>query len=246
VKKIKIFLHSDAGLVWSFEEADYIQINYRIVGVLVGNSPLNSREKSLPFRLAKEQIRLLLSLNACTLLTTEYSIPSAQQILEHGNQKESEYFEWEIQKELYSLKMKDIFLGLNPENVIKPSKPILPIAYETNSLSLPWCHTKEIINLALSSEEMKKFKIFNALWGMGWFIGCGSKFGSEYLLYGSDPSTCHSSIIVSCGLSLVLNPRNLIGQSRIGTAVKKVQCFCSWDEDKDQLVILTSIWTSWA
>ena len=247
-QQIEVFLHQDTGLIWSSEEVNYIENRFRIVGAYVGKSPANNAEKALPYILTKEHIQLLLFSNTCVLISAEHECPTSKQIEDYENQKGNDFAIWKAQTTVYSAKMKALFLQRKFENYLVPAKPTPPISYETGSRDLLWYNTRENRNweCCLTPTDLKKFKLYRAIWNFGWFIGCGSKFGSEFILYGEDPSCCHSSVIVSCKFVSVVTAKELIGQSRIGTAVKKLHSFCSWDEKNDCLLLLSSYWTTWA
>jgi len=77
-------------------------------------------------------------------------------------------------------------------------------------------------NFPLSLEDKSRYAVFCDLWGKGFFITNGNKFGSDYLLYPGDPSNYHSHYIVKIMLSTDhISPCQLILYGRLASTVKK-------------------------
>jgi len=47
-----------------------------------------------------------------------------------------------------------------------------------------------------SGHEKRCFLVFKALWKLGWIVTRGTNFGSEFMIYTSDPGTVHSRFMV--------------------------------------------------
>ena len=93
----------------------------------------------------------------------------------------------------------------NMPEVSRPSTPVsvaggssIPytVTIPTSSSRLDWYYPKEHVyhtiatarsagfwSFPLTSEERARCGIFRALWEKGYYMGCGIKFGGEYLVY---------------------------------------------------------------
>ncbi|XP_041987110.1 tRNA-splicing endonuclease subunit Sen34 [Aricia agestis] len=68
-----------------------------------------------------------------------------------------------------------------------------------------------------------KFAIFKDLWGQGYYITSGSKFGSNYLVYPGDPVRFHAMYMVKCvETEKTFKPREFVAFGRLSVAVNKM------------------------
>ncbi|KAI8592605.1 hypothetical protein BDZ88DRAFT_449113 [Geranomyces variabilis] len=91
-----------------------------------------------------------------------------------------------------------------------------------------------------------RYKVFSAVWEKGYYIGPGSKFGGDFVLYPGDMLRYHSQFVVSVvPVDKMHSPLDAVLFGRLGTAVKKSHAMCSWDNEKDELLCYCIQWTSW-
>ncbi|KAJ3171854.1 tRNA-splicing endonuclease subunit [Geranomyces variabilis] len=94
--------------------------------------------------------------------------------------------------------------------------------------------------------EILRYRVFCALWEKGYFIGPGSKFGGDFVLYPGDMLRYHSQFVVSVvPVDKMYSPLDAVMFGRLGTAVKKSHAMCSWDNEKDEMLCYCIQWTSW-
>ena len=224
-----------------------------------------SADSCLPIRLTLEKAELLVQhLKVACYCKAEYLVPNAEELETYEGVYRTELADWQVERSIYESKMKAIYTS-NEKTAIEdmPLKPVLPISIETKSCQ-PWCK----LVADPSAKEMaahfgdryeKKCKIFLSLWLDGWWIGEGSKFGGDYLLYREKPDKCHSSYIVcviygngkdetssssSCSLP-PLSYRDLMCASRLANVTKKVLVFCYFDPIADKTRFISCDWTGW-
>eukprot|EP00088_Acartia_fossae_P001136 TRINITY_DN10426_c0_g1_i2.p1 TRINITY_DN10426_c0_g1~~TRINITY_DN10426_c0_g1_i2.p1 ORF type:complete len:392 (+),score=88.00 TRINITY_DN10426_c0_g1_i2:102-1277(+) len=111
----------------------------------------------------------------------------------------------------------------------------------------PWLEESDKIEAKLSqpTEPLDKCRLlaFQALWEKGYFIGEGSKFGGDYLVYLGDPLKFHASYIVICqGIDSLEKerPQDLVAKSRLGSQVNKTVLVAQLMKNKDE-VTFTSV-----
>ncbi|KAL5490525.1 SEN34 [Sanghuangporus weigelae] len=101
----------------------------------------------------------------------------------------------------------------------------------------------EIWSYPSSSEERARCGVYRALWEKGYYMGCGIKFGGDYLVYPGDPLRYHSHFVASVlDSSSPLRPMEIIAHGRLGTATKKAHLLCSWDEKAQKADIYSIEW----
>jgi tRNA-splicing endonuclease subunit Sen34 len=86
---------------------------------------------------------------------------------------------------------------------------------------------------------------FKTLWKKGYYIGEGSKFGGDYLVYLGDPLKFHASYIVVCldngsHDSMFRRPQDVVAKSRLGGQTHKTFLVAKLTAKKDS-IIFTSI-----
>ncbi|XP_042331795.1 tRNA-splicing endonuclease subunit Sen34 [Sceloporus undulatus] len=88
-----------------------------------------------------------------------------------------------------------------------------------------------------------RYCIFRSLWGKGFYITSGSKFGGDFLVYPGDPMRFHAHYIALCvSQDTPLSLCDIISAGRLGTNVKKTVLICS--AGKDGTATYTSLqWT---
>ncbi|XP_006015034.1 tRNA-splicing endonuclease subunit Sen34 [Alligator sinensis] len=89
-------------------------------------------------------------------------------------------------------------------------------------------------------EHETRYCVFRDLWGRGYYVTSGSKFGGDFLVYPGDPMRFHAHYIALCcppGAPLPLC--DIVAAARLGTSVKKTVLLCSAGEDG--VVIYTSL-----
>jgi len=145
-------------------------------------------------------------------------------------------------------------IQLDKEKVIEEEiAKIRPIDKEHQVVQIftqdPWMedHDKLEARLHPPSTDVDKCRLFTfkTLWKKGYYIGEGSKFGGDYLVYLGDPLKFHASYIVMClddasHESLFNRPQDLVAKSRLGSQVHKTVLIAKLNENKDG-VTFTSI-----
>lgn len=90
-----------------------------------------------------------------------------------------------------------------------------------------------------------RYAVYCNLWGKGYYITSGAKFGCDYLAYPGEPTKYHSHFIVIVMPSkMSCSPHQLLAYGRLASAVKKTVVFAIVN-DNDFIVKFQSIsWTS--
>mmetsp|Transcript_25499 Transcript_25499/g.33317 ORF Transcript_25499/g.33317 Transcript_25499/m.33317 type:complete len:276 (-) Transcript_25499:104-931(-) len=57
--------------------------------------------------------------------------------------------------------------------------------YPSKTLSSSWCFPS-------SEKERRRYLVFEDLWGKGYFVGLGTKYGADFVAYDGDPNLNHS------------------------------------------------------
>uniref|UniRef100_A0A0B7A9J9 tRNA-splicing endonuclease subunit SEN34 n=1 Tax=Arion vulgaris TaxID=1028688 RepID=A0A0B7A9J9_9EUPU len=94
-----------------------------------------------------------------------------------------------------------------------------------------------------TEREMLRYLVFKDLWGKGFFLTSGAKFGGDFLVYPGDPAKFHSHYIAICKNQLEDLPSlDIITCGRQASNVRKTALLCSVDRSKK--VFYTSLqWT---
>ncbi|KAI5122980.1 hypothetical protein M0805_006858 [Coniferiporia weirii] len=143
-----------------------------------------------------------------------------------------------------------------PASVLAPSTShIVKIPTASNSLS--WHHPSEhafhtlaaareagVWSYPSTPEERARCGVFRALWEKGYYMGCGIKFGGEFLVYPGDPLRYHSHFVASVleSSSAALRPMEIVAHGRLGTATKKAHLLCAWNEETQEADIFSIEW----
>nr|XP_032648906.1 tRNA-splicing endonuclease subunit Sen34 isoform X2 [Chelonoidis abingdonii] len=73
-----------------------------------------------------------------------------------------------------------------------------------------------------------RYRVFRELWGRGYYLSGGSKFGGDFLVYPGDPLRFHAHYIaLCCPPEAPLPLHALVAATRLGTSVKKTLLLCS-------------------
>lgn len=105
-----------------------------------------------------------------------------------------------------------------------------------NSFSqVPTQHPFEVHSESIKKvliKNLKKYKVFEDLWGKGFFITTGNSFGGDFLVYPGDPNFFHASQIIHViDKCEELDIKFLISCARLSVSVKKKCMFAYVNED---------------
>lgn len=110
--------------------------------------------------------------------------------------------------------------------------------------------------------ERARCGVFRGLWEQGYFMGSGTKFGGDYLVYPGtsnesfstkantnslhpgDPLRYHSHFVATVldSPTSVLRPMEIVAHGRLCTATKKAHLFCGWDDEKKVVSYFSVEW----
>lgn len=95
-----------------------------------------------------------------------------------------------------------------------------------------------------NAEERARCEVFRDLWEKGYYMGGGSKFGGDWLVYPGDPLRYHSHFVatVQTSLSAPLRPMEVVAHGRLGTATKKAHLLCGWDPESREVMYISIEW----
>lgn len=93
-------------------------------------------------------------------------------------------------------------------------------------------------------EERARCAVFRDLRGKGYYLGIGTKFGGDYLVYPGDPLRYHSHFVASVIASprTPLRPMEIVAHGRLGTGTKKSHLLCEWNEENDIVTFYSIEW----
>ncbi|KIM80807.1 hypothetical protein PILCRDRAFT_822087 [Piloderma croceum F 1598] len=144
-----------------------------------------------------------------------------------------------------------------PSPTPAPTTPAYTVIVPPSSSSLPWYAPQTRTHTTLASartagvwtypktlHERAKCGVFRGLWGKGYFMGGGIKFGGDYLVYPGDPLRYHSHFVASVIDSPTSNlrPMEIVAHGRLGTATKKAHLLCGWDDEKQEVSYFSIEW----
>ncbi|GFR81673.1 tRNA-splicing endonuclease subunit Sen34 [Elysia marginata] len=94
-----------------------------------------------------------------------------------------------------------------------------------------------------SERDMLRYLVFKDLWGKGFYLTSGAKFGGDFLVYPGDPSRYHSHYIAVCRSQFDEIPcLDLVSLGRLSSNVRKTALLCALDRNRK--VTYTSLtWT---
>jgi len=112
--------------------------------------------------------------------------------------------------------------------------------YET----LDAARTAGVWSYPSSAEERARCEVFRDLWEKGYYMGGGSKFGGDWLVYPGDPLRYHSHFVatVQTSPSALLRPMEVVAHGRLGTATKKAHLLCGWDPVSREVTYISIEW----
>ncbi|TFL07495.1 hypothetical protein BDV98DRAFT_647067 [Pterulicium gracile] len=95
-----------------------------------------------------------------------------------------------------------------------------------------------------SEMEQSRCAIFRDLWEKGHFMGGGTKFGAEYLVYPGDPLRYHSHQAASVleSPTAPMSAMEIVAHGRLGTATKKAHLLCAWDKKAGKAQYMSIEW----
>jgi len=95
-----------------------------------------------------------------------------------------------------------------------------------------------------NAEERARCEVFRDLWEKGYYMGGGSKFGGDWLVYPGDPLRYHSHFVATVQTSLTapLRPIEVVAHGRLGTATKKAHLLCGWDAESREVTYISIEW----
>ncbi|KAI0003351.1 hypothetical protein BJV74DRAFT_972857 [Russula compacta] len=99
-------------------------------------------------------------------------------------------------------------------------------------------------NYPTNAEERARCEVFRDLWEKGYYMGGGSKFGGDWLVYPGDPLRYHSHFVatVQTTPSAPLRPMEVVAHGRLGTATKKAHLLCGWDPVSREVTYISIEW----
>ncbi|GFO12881.1 tRNA-splicing endonuclease subunit sen34 [Plakobranchus ocellatus] len=94
-----------------------------------------------------------------------------------------------------------------------------------------------------TERDVLRYLVFKDLWGKGFYLTSGAKFGGDFLVYPGDPARYHSHYIAVCRSQFDEMPcLDLVSLGRLGSNVRKTALLCALDRNRK--VTYTSLtWT---
>ncbi|KAA1471314.1 tRNA-intron endonuclease catalytic domain-like protein [Dentipellis sp. KUC8613] len=142
-----------------------------------------------------------------------------------------------------------------PSSSIAPYTVTVPASSDAFSWFVPDEYTYSTLESAKAAgiwdypeneDERAKCEVFRDLWEKGNYMGGGSKFGGDWLVYPGDPLRYHSHFVatVQSSPSAPLRPMEIVAHGRLGTATKKAHLICGWDPVTRVVTYLSVEWAS--
>ncbi|KAH9038977.1 tRNA-intron endonuclease catalytic domain-like protein [Lactarius pseudohatsudake] len=138
-----------------------------------------------------------------------------------------------------------------------PPAAVYTVSVPTTSGAFAWyapaAHEYETLDAAreagvwtypATEEERARCEVFRDLWEKGYYLGLGSKFGGDWLVYPGDPLRYHSHFVatVQTSPSAPLRPMEIVAHGRLGTATKKAHLLCGWDPASREVTYISVEW----
>lgn len=138
-----------------------------------------------------------------------------------------------------------------------PPAAVYTVSVPTTSGAFAWyapaAHEYETLDAAreagvwtypATEEERARCEVFRDLWEKGYYLGGGSKFGGDWLVYPGDPLRYHSHFVatVQPSPSAPLRPMEIVAHGRLGTATKKAHLLCGWDPASREVTYISVEW----
>ncbi|KAI0253839.1 hypothetical protein BJV78DRAFT_1274347 [Lactifluus subvellereus] len=139
-----------------------------------------------------------------------------------------------------------------------PTGAVYTVSVPTTSHEFTWydaaaAHTYETLDAARAAdvwnypatpEDRARCEVFRDLWEKGYYLGGGSKFGGDWLVYPGDPLRYHSHFVATLqsSPSAPLRPMEVVAHGRLGTATKKAHLLCGWDPVSREVTYISIEW----
>ncbi|KAH9174198.1 tRNA-intron endonuclease catalytic domain-like protein [Lactarius sanguifluus] len=138
-----------------------------------------------------------------------------------------------------------------------PPAAVYTVSVPTTSAAFAWyapaAHEYETLDAAreagvwtypATEEERARCEVFRDLWEKGYYLGGGSKFGGDWLVYPGDPLRYHSHFVatVQASPTAPLRPMEIVAHGRLGTATKKAHLLCGWDPASREVTYISVEW----
>ncbi|VDB95724.1 unnamed protein product [Peniophora sp. CBMAI 1063] len=141
-------------------------------------------------------------------------------------------------------------------NIALASKEPWTVSVAGGSDDLPWYHSDRASYSSLDAAraagvwthpenevDRTRCAVFRDLWEKGYYMGGGSKFGGDWLVYPGDPLRYHSHFVATSHAAKdPLRPMEIVAHGRLGTATKKAHLLCSWDAEKGEVKYISIEW----
>ncbi|KAH9063729.1 tRNA-intron endonuclease catalytic domain-like protein [Lactarius deliciosus] len=133
----------------------------------------------------------------------------------------------------------------------RPAGGRVHVSVPTTSAAFAWyapaAHEYETLDAAREAGAWTKrarCEVFRDLWEKGYYLGGGSKFGGDWLVYPGDPLRYHSHFVATVQTSPTapLRPMEIVAHGRLGTATKKAHLLCGWDPASREVTYISVEW----
>lgn len=257
---IQLYYISGDILVFNVDTWVELRKTHRIMGDIVGNA---NHIPALPLRLMPEEALLLINRNVAVLkevITCNSDEKEGQKKLEMFEKDLLTYQTLEYKKsrrlQLESMidkiveqrrKLSDnrsteeIFNEeLEKSSIVTKDTIIWPIFLESKL-------SESDAKVVKSEDVMKrttslKYKVYEDLYGRGYYVTGGHKFGGDFLAYLGDPICYHAIFIVRCVESeQCIMPSEIVAFGRLGTSVRKRAVLASLEDDKVSYITISWI-----
>ncbi|XP_024086215.1 tRNA-splicing endonuclease subunit Sen34 [Cimex lectularius] len=233
-----------------------------LVGCLA-QVPRQDVENGLPMKLLPEEVTLIKEMNIGELFAyvnpkappTEETKKKFNEYNERIKKEQVDYYEQKRKQDVLSMidiivegKRRKLLKG-DQEVVIEKDEILKSELEKTNTSNLqagvnvqiptehPWFKLEDFIpaewTYPESPLEKLKYKVFKDLWGKGYYITMGTKFGGDFLIYPGEPLKFHAFFIILCALENQNLPlTKLVTHTRLATMTKKTFVIASEQEGR--------------
>ena len=119
--------------------------------------------------------------------------------------------------------------------------------------TLPSSHTQTLYQIGSPRLQQCRKLAFLDMWHRGFFLTDGAKFGADFLTYPGDPIRYHAQNVVICfesreelkRMCKKVSESDLVGYSRLGTAVNKTVLFAYVVLDKNRREVIKYLSPQW-
>ncbi|XP_064381852.1 tRNA-splicing endonuclease subunit Sen34-like [Halichondria panicea] len=259
--KIHGFVHGCYALVWNAEDAVCLDREWRICSGLIGALPGQPRQNAqlgLPLKLSPEEATLLVEKGVLELLEYSPHASTQQEVAAFNAAREQDF---QTQFVSYLEKREQARLqhtAGDGEVLTAPSEPkrarlevgsyrehpsFSPLVTIVTSDPRPSSAYQSCTNWTYpgTDKDRRCYLVYKDLWGRGYTLTTGLKYGGDYLVYQGHPRTVHSSYIAIV-LPWKQTIQSLGSVARVGSKVKKNILVCSVDEH-ELVHYITLSWT---